>query len=85
MAAKGRNSKEVVEKLATAVAGDVEAALGDQPRITSGQIASEILRSLRRRDHIAYLRYASTAKRFRSPEDYENEVASLRNVKMGQR
>lgn len=85
VAAKGRNSKEAVEKLATAVAGDVEAALGDQPRITSGQIASEILRSLRRRDHIAYLRYASTAKRFRSPADYENEVMSLRNVKTEKR
>lgn len=81
IAAKGRGSSEGVQQLAAAVAGDVESELGDQPRITSGQIASEILRSLRRRDHIAFLRFASTVKQFRSPADYENEIIALRNVK----
>jgi transcriptional repressor NrdR len=84
IAAKGRSSKEAVQQLAASVAGDVENALGNQPRVTSGQIASEILRSLRRRDHIAYLRFASTAKRFRSPADYENEVMALRSAKMNE-
>lgn len=80
IAAKGRSSELAVSQLATAVLRDVEGALGDQPMVTSGQIASEILRSLRHRDPIAYLRFASTAKRFRHPEDYYNEVEALRGL-----
>jgi len=60
-------------------------ALGDQPLVTSGQIASEILESLRRRDQVAYLRFASTAKRFRSPEDYEAEATALAHVPQNRR
>jgi len=77
VAAKGRGAEGEVERLATDVADDVEKNLSEQPLVTSGQIAAEILRSLRRRDHIAYLRFASTAKHFRSPEDYEAEAEAL--------
>ena len=79
IAAKGRGSHDDVDALAATVARDVEDALGDQPTVTSGQISAEILRSLRSRDNIAYLRFASTTKRFRGPEDYESEAAALRN------
>lgn len=84
VAAKGRGSVNDVEKLAARVATDVMRALGDQPMVTSGQLAAEILRSLRRRDHIAYLRFASTTKRFRTPDDYEAEAAVLANLAMKQ-
>lgn len=77
VAAKGRGTDRDVERLATEVANEVERTLSDQPLVTSGQISSEILRSLRRRDHVAYLRFASTAKHFRTPEDYEAEALAL--------
>jgi transcriptional repressor NrdR len=78
VASKGRGNTAEVRRLATDVAADVEAELDDQPLVTSGQLASEILRLLRRRDHIAFLRYASTAKGYVSPDDYDSEAASLR-------
>jgi transcriptional repressor NrdR len=78
-AAKGRGaSPAAVHGLATEVAQDVLNELGEQPVVTAGQIASEILRSLRRRDHIGFLRYASTAKGYLSREDYEFEAVALR-------
>lgn len=77
IASRGRGVRDDVERLAVDVANDVERALGDQPIVTSGQITSEILRSLRDREHVAYLRFASTAKGFASPEDYAAETASL--------
>ena len=80
IASKGRGTRDDVRQLASDVAVDVEREIGDQPVVTTGQIAAEILRSLRRRDPIAYLRYASTAKRFASPEAYEAEAVALRNV-----
>jgi transcriptional repressor NrdR len=79
VASKGRGSPEEVWQLAEDVATDVERALGDQPIVTTGQIAAEILRSLRRRSPIAYLRFASTAKGFNSPQSYEAEAFALRN------
>jgi transcriptional repressor NrdR len=79
IAAKGRGASDDVDKLAYAVASEVEDALGDQPIVTSGQITAEILRTLRAKDHIAYLRFASTAKRFRVPGDYQDEVVVIRS------
>jgi len=79
-ASKGRGSRDRVHQRATAIADIVERALGDQPLVTSGQISAEILRQLRVEDHVAYLRYASTAKGFTSPEDYEDEANGLRAV-----
>jgi transcriptional regulator NrdR family protein len=80
LVSKGRGTGEEVRRFAAVVADDVERALGDQPVVTTGQIAAEVLRSLRTRDPIAYLRYASTAKRFSTPEDYEAEALALRAV-----
>lgn len=77
IAARGRGSSSQVDHLAELVVCDVERELGDQPIVTSGQIVAEILRNLRKRDHLAYLRFASTAKRFRNPIDYDAEAAAL--------
>lgn len=78
VASKGRGDREQVRALAIEVATQVEDALGDQPLVTTGQISAEILSILRARDHIAYLRFASTAKQFESPADYEAEAVGLR-------
>lgn len=66
-----------IELQAEAVVDDVLAELGDQAVVTSGQIAAEVLSSLRRHDPIAYLRFAIPLKRFSSAADFVNEVASL--------
>jgi len=80
-AAEGRGTPErPVWRLATDVASEVERALGDQPVVTSGQIAAEVMRSLRHNEPIAYLRYASTAKRYATPEDYHDEAVALRRL-----
>lgn len=78
VAAKGRGNSEQVAMLANRVAAQVEKSLGNQPLVTTGQLAAEILSVLRKLDHIAYLRFASTVKRFNDPKDYEEEVEALR-------
>lgn len=81
LAAKGRfGGEEGVHELATRVADSVLEALGDQPLVTTGQISAEILRALRANDHIAFLRFASTAKVYRDIDDYETEAIALRNL-----
>ncbi len=80
IASKGRGTRDEVHQLAIDAAMDVEREIGDQPIVTTGQIAAEILRSLRKREPVAYLRYASTAKRFPSPEAYDAEAAALSKV-----
>lgn len=82
VASKGRGSADSqVHDFASTIAVAVEKALSDQALVTSGQIASEIIRYLRSTDHIAAIRYASTAKRFSSVEDFETEALGLRGVK----
>jgi transcriptional repressor NrdR len=78
-AAKGRRSHDEIQQLATDVARQVQRALRDQPIVTSGQLAAEALRILRDDDHIAYLRYASAAKNFREPKDFESEAVAILN------
>ena len=80
IAGKGRGSELEVEQLAAAVATAVEDEIGDQPIVTSGQIASEVMRSLRNLSPIVYMRFASTAKSFRSAADYEGEAIFLRRT-----
>lgn len=77
IASKGRGTADEVRDLAQAVASDVQRTIGDQPVVTTGQIASEILRSLRERDAVAYLRFASRTKGFTAPEAYEAEAVGL--------
>ncbi len=82
LASKGRGGSDAeVREFALRVADAVEQELSDQALVTSGQISAQILRVLRNADHIAAIRYASTAKRFSSVEDYEIEALGLRGTK----
>lgn len=79
LSSKGRGrSDKAVRDLATRVANKVLDELRDQAVVTSGQIAAEVLRCLRRTDHIAALRFASTMKQFAAVGDYETEALGLR-------
>ncbi|WP_052604670.1 ATP cone domain-containing protein [Acidithrix ferrooxidans] len=79
VASKGRGeSDNTVFTFATKIADEVERELRGQAIVTSSQIAAEVIRCLRRVDHIAALRFSSTAKLFRSSEDYETEAIGLR-------
>lgn len=83
VASKGRlGSDERVRDLADRVADDVEGDLSDQASVTSAQIAAQILFRLRHLDHIAAIRYASTAKQFTSVEDFETEAVGLRGSQL---
>ncbi|MEU4769008.1 ATP cone domain-containing protein [Actinosynnema sp. NPDC023794] len=77
LAAKGRGTDSFVRTFASRVARLVRERIVDQPVITSQQIATEVLSSLRQHDEIAYLRYAATVKPLRSVEDFWREVLSL--------
>lgn len=77
LAAKGRGTDAAVRTFAGRVARLVRERILEQPVITSQQIATEVLRSLRHHDEIAYLRYAATVKPLRSVEDFWREVLSL--------
>jgi len=55
-AAAGRwTAERPVWRLAMDVAVEVERALGDQPVVTSGQIAAEVMRNLRHHEPVAHL------------------------------
>lgn len=51
-------------------------AMGDR-EIRSEVIGAEVLEALRELDQVAYVRFASVYKGFRSPEDFVRELASL--------
>lgn len=77
IALKGRASKERVREVAAVVAHDVNRELGGQALVTTQQIAAEVVKLLLRQDHIAYLRYSSVMKRFRSAGDFWIEALVL--------
>ena len=77
IAAKGRGSDRQVRSDAKKIAQDALDQLVGQPLVTSGQIASAVLKLLRSYDDISYLRYAATTKPFRSVNDFWNEVMGL--------
>jgi transcriptional repressor NrdR len=81
--AKGQGSRDEVAVFAASVADEIERELGSQPFVTTGQISAEVMRALRHRNDIAYLRYASLVKGFRAPEDYEAEAVALRQLDNG--
>ena len=70
IALKGRGSKERVRELASRIAFDVDQELHGQALVTSQQVAAEVVKLLLRRDPIAYLRYSSVQKRYRSIADF---------------
>jgi transcriptional repressor NrdR len=72
-----RGSEEQVHGLASHIADQVRQELSGQALVTSQQIASEVLKPLRVRDAMAYLRYASIAKRFHSIEDFWMDALAI--------
>lgn len=77
IALKGRGSKESVRDRAASIAFDVSQTLRGQALITSQQIAAEVVKLLLRRDAIAYLRYSSVMKRYRSIDDFRIDALVL--------
>jgi transcriptional repressor NrdR len=75
-AAKGRVDPEVLE----AAAANVERSLRETARreVTSEQVGLQVLAQLRELDPVAYVRFASVYKDFQGPEDFEQELSSLR-------
>jgi transcriptional repressor NrdR len=75
-AAKGRVDGEVLEIATSAV----ERALRQtgQREVTSEQVGLQVLTQLRELDPVAYVRFASVYKDFQGPEDFEQELSSLR-------
>ena len=75
-AAKGRVHQAELERAATAV----ERALRElgQREVTSEQVGLQVLAQLRELDEVAYVRFASVYKNFQGPEDFEQELHSLR-------
>lgn len=75
-AAKGRVPTDALEH----AAGAVERALRQtgQREITSEQVGLQVLSALRDLDEVAYVRFASVYKNFQGPEDFEQELSSLR-------
>lgn len=47
--------------------------------ISTKQIGELVMETLRRLDHVAYVRYASVYRDFRTPEDFNEFVETLKN------
>jgi transcriptional repressor NrdR len=77
IASKGRGSDAQVAALAERVAADTVRELEGQAIVMSQQIASEVLKSLKRYDELAYLRYASIVKRYQTVDDFWREAYAL--------
>lgn len=77
IALRGRGSTSEVNDRAAAISRQVVEELQGQALVTVQQIASEILKRLRKTDAMAYLRYASVAKRYRSVDDFLVEAHAL--------
>jgi transcriptional repressor NrdR len=77
IALKGCGTEQQVKEVARSIANQVHEELEGQPLVTSHQVATEVLKPLRRRDAMAYLRYASIAKRYRSVDDFWMEALGM--------
>lgn len=67
---------ERIEQVANSVVRQLE-TLGES-EITTAQIGEHVMETLRTLDHVAYVRYASVYKDFRSPGDFEDFVDTLK-------
>lgn len=77
-AAKGRVALDELEVAAAGVERSVR-ALGTR-EVTSEQVGLQVLAQLRELDPVAYVRFASVYKDFQGPEDFEQELSSLRKA-----
>ena len=72
-------NRRVAPEALEAAADAVEAALRPHGReITSEQVGLQVLAQLREIDPAGYMRFASVYKDFQGPEDFEQELKSLR-------
>lgn len=74
---KGRGTEREVNERAASIANQVMHELKGQALVTAQQIATEVLKLLHKSDAMAYLRYASVAKRYRSADDFWVEARAL--------
>jgi transcriptional regulator NrdR family protein len=77
IASKGRGSESEVTRRASRITSEVERQLQGQTLVTSQQIAAEVVKLLRQSDPMAYLRYASVMKRYRSVRDFWADALTL--------
>lgn len=74
---RGRGTEREVTERASSIANQVIEELRGQALVTVHQIAGEVLKPLRKLDAMAYLRYASAAKRYHSVDDFWLEANAL--------
>jgi transcriptional repressor NrdR len=67
---------ERIEQVVNSVVRQLE-SLGES-EITTVQVGEQVMETLRKLDHVAYVRYASVYKDFRSPGDFEDFVDTLK-------
>lgn len=67
---------ERIEQVINSVVRQLE-SLGES-EIGSAKIGEQVMEALRSLDHVAYVRYASVYRDFRSPEDFEDFVDTLK-------
>ena len=75
-AGKGRLEPDVLESAAAEVENTLRAS--GQREVTSEQVGLQVLMRLRELDQVAYVLFASVYKDFQGPEDFEQELSSLR-------
>jgi transcriptional repressor NrdR len=76
-ACKGRPvSEDQLARLGQLVEDSIRAS--GQPEVPADEVGVAILGPLRELDQVAYLRFASVYRQFRSVEDFEAEIALLR-------
>ncbi len=67
---------ERIEQVANSVVRQLE-SLGES-EITTTKVGEQVMETLRTLDHVAYVRYASVYRDFRSPGDFEDFVDTLK-------
>ncbi len=68
--------EERIEQVTNSVVRQLE-SLGEG-EVSAASIGDHIMEALRKLDHVAYVRYASVYKDFRSPGDFEDFVDTLK-------
>ena len=73
--------EEQFEKSASAIVRQLE-SMGE-PEIPSSQIGELVMRALARLDQVAYIRYASVYKDFRNPQDFNEFLEEIQDIRTG--
>lgn len=77
-AAKGRVPREVLEQSARSIEFAVHSS--GEAEVSSEQVGLRVLAHLRELDEVSYLRFASVYKDFQGPEEFADELNSLRKA-----